>query len=101
MSNTYKLLSKECKGFPGSSVIKESACNAEDVGSIPGSGKPQPGEGNGNPLPLFLTGKSQGQRSQTGYSPWGRKRGHDLATKQQSRQRISLLSLFLRLTGNM
>ena len=28
---------------------KESACNAEDPGSIPGSGK-SPGEGNGNPL---------------------------------------------------
>ena len=28
---------------------KESACNARDPGSIPGSGK-SPGEGNGNPL---------------------------------------------------
>ena len=28
---------------------KESACNAGDEGSIPGSGK-SPGEGNGNPL---------------------------------------------------
>ena len=28
---------------------KESACNAEDVGSIPGSGT-SPGEGNGDPL---------------------------------------------------
>ena len=28
---------------------KESACNAGDVGSIPGSGR-SPGEGNGNPL---------------------------------------------------
>ena len=28
---------------------KESTCHAEDVGSIPGSGK-SPGEGNGNPL---------------------------------------------------
>ena len=32
-----------------SSVGKESACNAGDPGSIPGSGRP-PGEGNGNPL---------------------------------------------------
>ena len=30
----------------------------------------------------ILPGKSHGQRSQVGYSPWGRKRGgHDLATK--------------------
>ena len=35
--------------FPGGSVSKESACNAGDLGSIPGSGR-DPGEGNGNPL---------------------------------------------------
>ena len=37
------------KGFPPSSVGKESACNAGDQGSIPGSGRSS-GEGNGNPL---------------------------------------------------
>ena len=36
-------------GFPPSSVSKESACNAGDMGSIPGSGR-SPGEGNDNPL---------------------------------------------------
>ena len=36
-------------GFPHGSVGKESACNAGDQGSIPGSGR-SPGEGNGNPL---------------------------------------------------
>ena len=36
-------------GFPGSSVSKESACNAGDAGSTPGLGK-FPGEGNGTPL---------------------------------------------------
>ena len=36
-------------GFPGESAGKESACNAEDPGSIPGSGSP-PGEGNSYPL---------------------------------------------------
>ena len=35
--------------FPHSSVGKESACNAGDLGSIPGLGR-SPGEGNGNPL---------------------------------------------------
>ena len=35
--------------FPHSSVGKESARNAGDLGSIPGSGR-SPGEGNGNPL---------------------------------------------------
>ena len=33
----------------GSSVSKESACSAEDLCSIPGSGR-SPGEGNGKPL---------------------------------------------------
>ena len=36
-------------GFPYSSVGKESACNAGDLGSIPGCGR-SPGEGNDNPL---------------------------------------------------
>ena len=36
-------------GFPGGSNGKESACSAQDPGSIPGLGR-SPGEGNGNPL---------------------------------------------------
>ena len=36
-------------GFPGGSDGKESACKAEDLGSIPGWGR-SPGGGNGNPL---------------------------------------------------
>ena len=35
--------------FPNSSVGKESACNAVDAGSIPGSGR-SPGEGIGYPI---------------------------------------------------
>ena len=35
--------------FPGGSEGKAYACNAGDLGSIPGSGR-SPGEGNGNPL---------------------------------------------------
>ena len=35
--------------FPGGSEGKESACNAEDLGSIPRLGR-SPGEGNGYPL---------------------------------------------------
>ena len=37
------------KGFPGGSDGKASACNAGDLGSIPGL-RQSPGEGNGNPL---------------------------------------------------
>ena len=37
------------QGFPGGSDGKGSACNAGDLGLIPGSGR-SAGEGNGNPL---------------------------------------------------
>ena len=46
-----------------------SACNVEDLGSIPGSGR-SPGEGN---TPVFLPGESHGERSLVGYSPRGHK----------------------------
>ena len=36
-------------GFPGGSAVKESTCNAEDLGLIPGLGRSL-GEGNGFPL---------------------------------------------------
>ena len=54
----------------GSSDSKESACNAGDLGSIPGAGRSH-GERHGNPLhtPLFLPGESHGQRVLKGYSP--------------------------------
>ena len=45
----FFFLGGEVRGFPHSSVSKESACNAGDPGSIPRSGRP-PGEGNGNPF---------------------------------------------------
>ena len=41
-------------GFPDSSVAKESACNAGDPGSIPGSGRSS-GEGIGYPLQYSWT----------------------------------------------
>ena len=45
------------KGFSGGLDGKESACNAGDLGSIPGLGR-SPGEGNGNPLQYFCLGNS-------------------------------------------
>ena len=36
-------------GFPSGSVVKNLPVNAEDSGSVPGSGRSL-GEGNGNPL---------------------------------------------------
>ena len=52
-----------CFGFPGSSAGKESACNAEDPGSIPGLGR-CPGEDR-LPTPGFLgfPGGSDGKES--------------------------------------
>ena len=47
---------------------KESACNAENtrgMDSIPGSGRRK-----WQPTPGSLRGKSHGQRSLAGYSPW-------------------------------
>ena len=36
------------------------------------------------PIPVFLPGRSHGQRILAGYSPWGHKKvRHDLVTKQQ------------------
>ena len=62
--------------FPGDSASKEFVDNAGDLGLIPGLGR-SPGEGNVNPLPIFLLGKSHGQRSLVGYSSWDHKRvGH-------------------------
>ena len=58
------------KGFPYSSVSKESACNAGDLGSIPGWGR-SPGGGNGNPLQYSCLENPHGQRSLAGYNPWG------------------------------
>ena len=58
--------------FPGSSVSKESAHNAGDPGSIPGTGR-SPGEGNDNPLQYSCLGNSNRQGNLAGYSPWGHK----------------------------
>ena len=48
-SVTFSVFSDRFKGFPGGSDSKESASNARDPGSIPGSGR-SPGGGHGNPL---------------------------------------------------
>ena len=60
---------------PHGTVVKNLPANSGDtgdLGSIPGSGR-SPGVGNDNPLQYFLPGKSRGQRSLVGYSPWGSK----------------------------
>ena len=46
--------------FPGGSDGKESACNAEDLGSISGLGR-SPGGGQGNPLQYSFLENPHGQ----------------------------------------
>ena len=70
-------------GFPGGSLVKNppamQRCGFNSwVRKIPWRRKWQP-------TPVFLPGKSHGQRILACCSPWGHKRlGHNLATKQQS-----------------
>ena len=49
VTSTDNMWSLPSRGFPRSSVGKESTCNAGDLGSMPGLGR-SPGEGNGNPF---------------------------------------------------
>ena len=69
---------------PGSSDSKESTCSAGttgDPGWIPGLGrslKKEMATHSGT-----LASKIPGERNLMGYSPWGHRVGHDLATKQQ------------------
>ena len=39
--------------------------------------------------PVFLPGRSHGQRNLAGYSPWGRRVRHDFMTKQQQQGSLS------------
>ena len=65
--------------FPGGSDSKESAYNAGDLGSTPGSGR-SPGEGNG-------------------YNPWSHKESDmiEQLTHTQRRQNYLILEIFPRL----
>ena len=70
-------------GFLHSSVGKESACSAEDPGSIPGLER-YPGEGNGNPLQFSCLENpmDRGAWKATGHGVT--RVGHDLVTKLSS-----------------
>ena len=64
-------------GFLAGSDGKESAQNVGDPGSNPGSGRRRR---EWLTTPVFLPGEFHGQRSLVGYSPWGRRVGHDWVT---------------------
>ena len=68
-------------GFPDAQMVKRSTCSAEDLGSIPASGR-SPGEGNGNSLQYSCLGNPM-YRGDWQATVHGVKRaGHNLATKQ-------------------
>ena len=56
-------------GFPGGSVVKNLPANKGDMGYIPGSERSHRRK-KWQPDPVFLLGKSHGQRSLADYSPW-------------------------------
>ena len=76
--------------FPGDSVVK-NRLPGRDAGSIPGW-EGSPGEGNSQSTPLFLPGKSHGQRSLVGYSLWHHRESDTTtttrATKESSREPV-------------
>ena len=67
---SFLLLS--CSYTPSTPVSKESACNAGDLGSIPGLGR-SPGGVHGNPLQYSCLENPHGQRSWQAAVQWGRK----------------------------
>ena len=73
-------------GFLCGSAGKESACNAGDLGLIPGLVRSL-GGGHGNPLQYFCLENPHGQRSLAGYRPRGCKESD--MTEQLSRVYIS------------
>ena len=64
---------------------KESTCNEEDLGSIPGSGI-SPGEGHGNPFQYSCLENTHGQRTLPGYSPWARTESDTTEMTKQQQQ---------------
>ena len=62
-----KITTTPLLGFHDGSDSKQSACSAEDQGSIPGRENPL-GKGMQH-TPVFLTGEFHGQKSLVGYSP--------------------------------
>ena len=57
-------------GFLGGSDGKQSSCSAGDLGLIPGLGRSAGGR-HGNPFQYSCLENPHGQKSLTGYSPWG------------------------------
>ena len=76
-----------CWCFPRSSVPKESACSAGDLGLIPGSGRFL-GEGNGNPLQYSCLENPMDRGAWRATVHGVAKVGHDLAIKPTNQPTI-------------
>ena len=85
--------STKLRGFPGGSASKESACNAGDQGSIPGSRRP-PGEGNVNSLQYSCLGNYMDRGPWWAINCGVARVGRDLVTKwPTTTYRADLVSL--------
>ena len=74
------LMKHDMWGFPSGSVVKKSACNTGDMGSIPGLGR-SPGKGNGNPLQYSCLDNFMDRRAWRATIHGFAKAGHDVGTK--------------------
>ena len=88
------------EGFPVGSVVES---NGRNPGSVPGLLR-FPWKRAWQPIPVFLPGDFHGQRSLTGYSPWGCKESnttevseHGTASPQALKVAISLSRFLLQL----
>ena len=83
-------------GFPGDSVGKESASSVGDclqeARQVPSVPQEIPWSRKWRSTPVFLLGKSHGQRSLVGYRLWGQRRRRDLETEPQV---IALWSIYV------
>ena len=73
------------RGFPGGSNGKESACNAGDPGSIPGSGR-FCGEGNGSLLQYSCLENHKDRGALQATINVVARVGHDLEAKERERK---------------
>jgi len=82
-----------CDWKPGIDIYgsncKKSVCNAGNPVSIPGSERPL-WRRERQPTPVFLLGKSHGQKSLVGYSPWDRKKSDTTEKLKKKTQRVYL-----------
>ena len=77
--------------LPYCSVGRESACNAGDLGSVPGLGR-FPGEGNGNPLQYSCLENPMDRGAKKAIVHGVARVGHDLVTKPNQTMPLEILS---------